>query len=95
VLPDGAPSTFLRDDSLDKLPLPKLDDTLERYFKNLLPFGDENELKTSRKIIEEFKNGVGGKLHKMLETKASKEKNWVKKDSKTLLHYIPSKSIHF
>ncbi|KAG5675259.1 hypothetical protein PVAND_005174 [Polypedilum vanderplanki] len=79
ILPDGSPSTFSRDESLEKLPLPKLEDTLERYYKNLLPFGDENELKNSRKIIEEFKNGVGKKLHKMLEEKAAKEKNWVEK----------------
>ncbi|KAG5675258.1 hypothetical protein PVAND_005173 [Polypedilum vanderplanki] len=79
ILPDGSPSTFSRDESLEKLPLPKLEDTLERYYKNLLPFGDENELKNSRKIIEEFKNGVGKELHKMLEEKAAKEKNWVRK----------------
>jgi hypothetical protein len=79
ILPDGAPSTFSRDEGLEALPLPTLEDTLERYYRNLLPFGDEDELKTSRKIIEEFKNGVGGKLHKMLEEKASKEKNWVRK----------------
>lgn len=78
-LPEGAPSTFSRDESLEKLPLPTLEDSLERYYKNLLPFGSEDELKISRKIIEEFKNGVGKKLHKMLEQKALVDKNWVKK----------------
>lgn len=61
------------------MPLPKLEDTLERYYRNLLPFGSVNELKNSCAIIEEFKNGVGKKLHKMLEEKASKQKNWVEK----------------
>jgi carnitine O-octanoyltransferase len=69
--------TFSRDESLEKLPLPKLEDTLERYFRNLLPFGSEDELKDSKRIIDEFKNGIGKKLQKMLEEKAAKEKNWV------------------
>jgi carnitine O-octanoyltransferase len=76
-LPEGAPSTFTRDESLEKLPLPKLEDTLKRYYRNLLPYGSEDDLKNSRKLIEEFKNGVGKTLQKMLEEKASKERNWV------------------
>lgn len=78
-LPDGAPGTFERDEKLDKLPLPKLEDTLERYKRNLLPFGSEEELKKSYKIIEEFKNGIGKELHRVLEEKARTERNWVEK----------------
>jgi carnitine O-octanoyltransferase len=77
VLPEGATSTFARDDSLGKLPLSRLEDTLERYYRNLLPFGDENELRNSRRVIEEFKSGAGMKLHQMLEERAKREKNWV------------------
>jgi carnitine O-octanoyltransferase len=76
-LPKDAPPTFSRDESLGNLPLPKLEETLDRYYKNLLPFGNPEELANSRKEIEKFKNGMGRKLHKMLEEKASKEKNWV------------------
>lgn len=76
-LPKGAPSTFARDETLEKLPLPKLEDTLERYQRNLLPFGTKAELESSRKVIDAFKNGVGKKLHKLLEEKAAREKNWV------------------
>lgn len=76
-LPDGAPSTFSRDESLEKLPLPRFEDTLQRYERNLLPFGTEVQLKTAKKAIEAFKNGIGKKLHKILEEKAAKEKNWV------------------
>lgn len=78
-LPEGAPGTFARDDTLESLPLPKLNDTLERYYRNLLPFGTEQELRDSRKVIEEFKNGIGKKLQEMLEKKAAKERNWVSK----------------
>lgn len=76
-LPDGAPSTFDRDEKLESLPLPKLEDTLERYQRNLLPFANEQEMNNSRKVIENFKHGIGKKLHKMLEEKATKERNWV------------------
>lgn len=76
-LPDGAPSTFARDDKLESLPLPKLEDTLERYERNLLPFATEQELMNSRKVIENFKHGIGKKLHKMLSDKAANERNWV------------------
>lgn len=76
-LPKGAPSTFARDESLEKLPLPKLEESLERYYKNLLPFGSEEELKNSRRVIDDFRNGDGKKLQKLLEEKAAKEKNWV------------------
>lgn len=76
-LPKGAPSTFARDESLEKLPLPKLEESLERYYKNLLPFGSEEELKNSRRVIDDFKNGDGKKLQKLLEERAAKEKNWV------------------
>lgn len=76
-LPKDAPSTFARDELLEKLPLPSLEDTLNRYERSLLPFASDNELKQSRKVIEDFKNGVGKKLHKMLAEKAAKERNWV------------------
>lgn len=76
-LPDGSPSTFSRDDTLKDLPLPKLDDTLVKYYRNLLPFGTERELSNSRKIINDFKAGVGRKLHDMLAAKAGR--NWVNK----------------
>lgn len=76
-LPEGAAPTFALDEKLENLPLPKLEESLERYYKNLLPFGSEEELKTSRRVIEEFKNGDGKKLQKMLEEKAKKERNWV------------------
>lgn len=78
-LPDDAPGTFERDEKLDKLPLPKLEDTLDRYYRNLLPFGTADELKNSRKIIDNFKNGIGRELHRALEVKASQERNWVEK----------------
>lgn len=77
VLPEDAPATFDKDDSLPHLPLPKLEETLERYYESLKPFGTKEELKISRKIIDEFKKGEGKKLHALIETKAKETKNWV------------------
>lgn len=76
-LPPDAPGTFSRDEKLSNLPLPKLEHTLLRYERNLLPFANEEELKTARKSIETFKNGVGKKLQELLEKKASQNRNWV------------------
>ncbi|XP_065094923.1 peroxisomal carnitine O-octanoyltransferase [Ochlerotatus camptorhynchus] len=79
-LPEGSKeTTFCYDESLPALPLPKLEDTLKRYFESLKPFGTDEELKTSIQIIEKFRMGVGAKLHRMLDEKAQHEKNWVDK----------------
>lgn len=77
ILPEGAPGTFEQDEKLPKLPLNPLEETLKRYERNLLPFASKQELENSRRIIEEFKNGIGKTLHKYLEEKAAKERNWV------------------
>lgn len=77
-LPEGSTeTTFCYDDTLPALPLPELEDTLKRYFESLKAFGTDEELKTSSKIIEEFRVGVGAKLHRSLAEKAKHEKNWV------------------
>ncbi|XP_037910249.1 peroxisomal carnitine O-octanoyltransferase [Hermetia illucens] len=76
---EGEPKTFDCDEGLPPLPLPKLEDTLERYYETLKPFGTKEELANSRRIIDEFKNGIGKKLHQIIEDKTKKEKNWVEK----------------
>uniref|UniRef100_A0A0K8TN64 Putative carnitine o-acyltransferase crot n=1 Tax=Tabanus bromius TaxID=304241 RepID=A0A0K8TN64_TABBR len=68
-LQDGEPSTYAKDNDLPSLPLPKFEDTLNRYFETLKPFGTPEELENSRKIINKFKNGIGGRLHKQLAEK--------------------------
>lgn len=75
--PEGALSTFAKDELMPNLPLPRLEDTLERYYETLKPFGTEEELKNSRKIIEDFKKGVGKDLHRVVVEKAKNTKNWV------------------
>lgn len=77
VSDEGAPGTFELDEFVPSLPLPALDNTLDRYYESLRPFGNEQQLRESRRIIAEFKNGVGRKLQKILEERAKTHKNWV------------------
>lgn len=77
VSDEGATGTFELDGIVPALPLPRLEDTLDRYFESLRPFGNEEQLRESRRIIDEFKNGVGRKLQEILEERARTHKNWV------------------
>jgi len=69
--------TFSFDQALPALPLPKLRDTMERYYTSLLPFGTPEELAKTSTIIEEFERGIGSKLQAMLEKRAGNMKNWL------------------
>lgn len=77
ILDEDAPSSFAKDADLPALPLPALDDTLDRYYESLKPFGTEEQLKNSRRIIDTFRNGAGKQLHAVLEERAKTTKNWV------------------
>lgn len=81
--------TFSLDNDRPNLPLPKLNDTMERYYESLKPFGTPDELANSRKIIDNFQNGIGKELHAILEKRAKTHKNWV---SFLLLFFITHNS---
>lgn len=74
---EKASGTFELDDELPALPLPALENTLMRYYESLQPFGNEKQLRESRRIIDEFLNGVGRQLQIILEERAKLNKNWV------------------
>ena len=74
---DDDPPTFSQDEFLPALPLPKLEDTLDRYYESLKPFGTEEELQQTKITIDKFKDGIGKKLHNILEERARRYKNWV------------------
>lgn len=77
VSDEGSPGTFALDEVVPALPLPSLESTLKRYYESLRPFGNEQQLRESLKIIDEFKNGIGQTLQKILEERAKMHKNWV------------------
>jgi hypothetical protein len=52
--------------SLQKLPVPKLNDTLDVYLKTLLPLLSEEEYKRVTEIAKDFQSTVGPTLHNRL-----------------------------
>lgn len=74
---DDSSSTFANDENLPALPLPSLDATLDRYYESLRPFGTDIELANSRRIIADFRSGVGRRLHAAVEKRALRERNWL------------------
>lgn len=64
-------------DNLPHLPLPKLEDTMQKYLKSVQPLlSPEKFLKTSA-LVEDFKRGIGAQLHDLLEFKAQRTENWL------------------
>ncbi|EDW16810.1 peroxisomal carnitine O-octanoyltransferase [Drosophila mojavensis] len=74
---DNHESTFSFDETLPPLPLPELRDTLQRYYAGLRPFGTDEELAETRRIIAEFETGIGAKLQEKLKERAARMKNWL------------------
>ncbi|KAL9899567.1 carnitine O-octanoyltransferase isoform 1-T1 [Glossina fuscipes fuscipes] len=70
-------NTYKFDEELPPLPLPELHETMQRYYETLKPFGTEQELANSKKIIEKFEKEIGATLHAKLQERSSKMKNWL------------------
>lgn len=69
--------TFSIDNLLPSLPLPQLEQTLDKYLDSARPVLTELEFLKTQKCVEDFKNGIGKALHFHLMQKAKKERNWV------------------
>lgn len=54
-------------ESLPKLPLPKLSDTCDRYIEMVTPLLSETELEQTLAAVREFQQGSGVELQKQLE----------------------------
>lgn len=65
--------------SLPRLPVPQLEDTLNKYLKTVKPVVTEEEYQMTEEIVSRFgaPGGVGQKLQSMLQNRAANEDNWL------------------
>lgn len=64
-------------DNLPHLPLPKLDDTMDKYLKSVKPLVSAEKFQKTTAIVEDFKRGIGAQLHDLLQYKAQCSENWL------------------
>lgn len=66
-------------ESLPRLPVPELQQTLTKYLKSLKALLDDNEYESNRNIVKEFgqAGGMGEKLTKMIQERAKTHDSWV------------------
>lgn len=72
-----APNPFPNSLNLPHLPVPKLEDTTEKFLKSAKPFLSNDELFSTIKLLDRFKSGVGKELQALLEKRASQHENWL------------------
>ncbi|NWS49864.1 CACP acetyltransferase, partial [Probosciger aterrimus] len=69
----------IHQEALPHLPVPPLQQTLDRYLLALQPIISEEELNHTQELVAEFckPGGVGERLQKGLERRAKKTENWL------------------
>lgn len=58
--------TYSKQNDLPRLPIPSLDDTLDRFPKALEALQTPEEHEATKRLVEEFRKGDGPKLQQML-----------------------------
>lgn len=74
--PEG---TFQYQSSLPKLPVPKLQETLQKYLTSAHVLVDDEQFLKTEAIVKEFgqPDGIGEQLYQYILDKASCSDNWV------------------
>lgn len=63
--------------NLPSLPVPKLQQTLDKYLQTVEPLLNEEEFKRTIDIVQKFGSGAGAKLQELLVKKAKNSENWL------------------
>ncbi|XP_077070208.1 peroxisomal carnitine O-octanoyltransferase [Siphateles boraxobius] len=72
-----AERTFQFQSSLPPLPVPALQDTLNKYLHAVKPFASEEEFGATEAIVKHFEEGIGQQLHHKLLQRAKSRRNWL------------------
>ncbi|XP_036300949.1 carnitine O-palmitoyltransferase 2, mitochondrial isoform X1 [Pipistrellus kuhlii] len=62
-------------DSLPRLPVPKLEDTIRRYLSAQKPLLDDEQFRKTEEFCKNFKNGIGQELHNQLVAQDKQNKH--------------------
>ena len=73
-------SMLAKQDSLPPLPVPPLQQTMDKYLLAIKPLVDEEDFDYTKDLVEDFlkPGGDGEVLHNKLLQRAKTEKNWVR-----------------
>jgi len=73
-------SMLAKQDSLPPLPVPPLQQTMDKYLSAIKPLVDEEDFDYTKDLVEDFlkPGGDGEVLHNKLLQRAETEKNWVR-----------------
>ena len=73
-----APSTFEKDESLPRLPVPTLAETLDKYLVSLQPFLTPQELEHTSRLCRNFRESPQGQLlQRLLLERSQAQGNWL------------------
>lgn len=73
----GHPTLYSFQQSLPRLPVPSLNDTLDKHLETVRPIFPEEKFKRVEALTEEFRNGEGNKLQRCLVLKSWWANNYV------------------
>ena len=72
------PTTFQYDSQLNKLPIPPLQQTIDKYLKSIIPFVSQQDYETSKTLCQDFiESGQGQRLENLIRDRAKECDNWL------------------
>lgn len=69
--------TFQYQDTLPPLPVPSLEESLQKYLLSVKPFLNDEEYQRTFNIAKAFEHGIGKELQEKLQERARTKRNWL------------------